>query len=203
MTAYATELDLCPAYGWMGGPEFNTRIVTMKNGHERRNANWAQMRHHYTLPFQNITDDDYLGDLKAVFLAMLGQTHSFLAKDHSDFEAVSEALGTSPAGSTPVQLKKTYTFGSATYVRSILKPKAGTVTVYQNGVAKAGTYSTTTGLFTPTTAWTAAATLTWDGEFFVPVRFASDLLQMTIDSKRGGVNYAMNGSIELVEVFGE
>lgn len=203
MTAYATELDLCPAYGWQGGPEFNTRIVSLRNGHERRNANWAQMRHHYTLPFQNITDDDYLGDLKAVFLAMLGQTHSFLAKDHSDFQADGEALGTSPAGSTPVQLKKTYTFGSATYVRNILKPKAGSVTVYQNGVAKAGTFSTTTGLFTPTTAWTAAAALTWDGEFFVPVRFASDLLQMSIDSKRGGTAYAMNGSIELVEVFGE
>lgn len=202
MTAYATELDLCPAYGWQGGPEFNTRIVTLRNGHERRNANWAQMRHHYTLPFQNITDDDYLADLKAVFLSVLGQTHSFLAKDHSDFEAVGEALGTSPAGSTPVQLKKTYTFGAATYSRDILKPKAGTVTVYQNGVAKAGTFSTTTGLFTPTTAWAAAATLTWDGEFFVPVRFASDLLQMSIDSKRGTA-YAMNGSIELIEVFGE
>lgn len=203
MTAYATELDLCPAFGWQGGPEFNTRITMLKSGHERRNANWAQMRHHYTLPFQNITDDAYLGDLKAVFLAMLGQAHSFLAKDHSDFEATVEALGTTPSGSTPVQLKKTYTFGSATYTRNILKPKAGSVTVYQNGTSKAGTFSTTTGLFTPTTAWTGGATLTWTGQFFVPVRFASDLLQMSIDNKRDGVAYAMNGSAELIEVFGE
>ena len=200
MTAYATVLDLCPAFGWQGGPEFYTRIVALKNGHERRNANWAQMRHHYTLPFQNITDADYLSDLKAVFLSVRGQNDSFLVKDYSDFEATLEALGTTPAGSTPVQLKKTYTFGAATYSRDILKPKS--VTVYQNGVAKAGTINTATGLFTPSTAWTAGAALSWTGGFRVPVRFASDWLPFSIDNRRND-GLAVNGSVELVEVFGE
>lgn len=201
MTAFATVLDITPAYGWQGGPGFNTRITQLKNGHERRNANWDQVRHHFTLPFQNITDAAYLLRLKSVFLAMRGQTHSFLAKDWSDYRATGESLGNAPAGTTAVQLQKVATFGSATYTRTITKPKAGAV-VYQAGVAKSGTLDTATGLFTPDTAWTEGQALTWTGEFYVPVRFASDLLPMSIDN-RSGSQYVMNGSIELVEVFGE
>jgi len=197
------ELDLCPAYGWQGGPEFFTRIVTLRNGSERRNANWAGMRHHFTLPFQNITDADYLLYLKSVFVAAQGQAESFLVKDHSDHTATLEALGTTPSGSTPVQLKKSYTFGATTVSRDITKPVSTGLVVYQNGSPKAGTVDAATGLFTPTTAWTGSATLTWSGEFRVPVRFASDILSVSIDSRRGNGEYAINGSVELIEVFNE
>src|SRR5690606_4341959 len=87
MTAYATELDICPAYGWQGGPELNTRVTSLRNGHERRNARWSQVRHRFVLPLANIENQAYLIDLKATFLAMRGQLHSFLVKDWSDFEA--------------------------------------------------------------------------------------------------------------------
>lgn len=202
MTALATVLDITPAYGWQGGPSFNTRIKGLKNGHERRNANWDQVKHQFTLPFQNITDAAYLLGLKSVFLAVRGQNHSFLAKDWSDYRATGESLGNAPAGSAAVQLQKVATFGAATYTRTITKPRAGTVTVYQAGVAKAGTVDTVTGLFTPDTAWTEGQALTADFEFYVPVRFASDLMPMSIDN-RTGQGYVMNGSVELVEVFGE
>lgn len=198
----AAVLDITPAYGWQGGPTFNTRVITKRNGQERRNANWDQPKHHFTLPFQNITDADYLLRLKSVFLATRGQAVSFLAKDWSDYRATGESLGNAPAGTAAVQLRKVATFGVATYTRTITKPKAGTVTVYQAGVAKAGAIDTTTGLFTPDTAWTEGQPLTADFEFYVPVRFASDLLPMSIDNRSGG-NYVMNGSIELIEVFGE
>lgn len=202
MTAYAIELDICPAYGWQGGPELSTRVVGLRNGHERRNANWDLVRHRFVLPFQNITDQSYLNDLKSAFLAMRGQLHSFLVKDWSDFEAVGESLGNAPAGTAAVQLQKISSFGIASYTRQITKPKSGTVTVYQAGVEKAGSLDTTTGFFTPSTSWTEGQSLTWDGEFYVPVRFASDLLPMTIDNK-SGASHVLNGSIELVEVFGE
>ncbi len=203
MTFYAVELDLCPAFGWQGGPEFVTRVRELRNRHERRNANAALVRHRYLLPFQNITDADYLTELKNAHLAMRGQTHSFLAKDHADYQAVTESLGVAPSGSAAVQLVKNYAFGAAGYARQITKPVAGAV-VYQAGVAKPGTISTLTGLFTPTTAWTAGQAITWTGEFRVPVRFASDYLPMTIDDRFGsGGAFAMNGSVELTEVFGE
>lgn len=197
-----TVLDLAPAYGWQGGPEFYTRVITLRNGHERRNARWANCRHRFILPFQNITDTAYLTQLKSVFLAVRGQSDSFLARDRSDETAVGEALGFAPSGGTaPVQLIKTATFGVASYVRTITRPQPGSVTVYEDGVAKAGTVSATTGEFTPSTDWAGGA-LTADFRFYVPVRFASDVLSMSIDN-RAGQHYAMNGSVELVEVFGE
>ena len=70
------------------------------------------------------------------------------------------------------------------------------MTVYLGGVVKSGTYDTTTGLFTPSTNWTAATALTWTGEFDVAVRFASDDLPSQYD------NYgAITVSAELVEDF--
>ena len=203
MTFYAVELDLVPAFGWQGGPEASTRIIALRNRSERRNIEAAHPRHRYILPFQNITDGAYLAELKAAHLAMYGQAHSFLVKDHSDYEAFDEPLGNAPAGTAAVQLVKTYSFGPATRVRTITKPVAGAV-IEQGGVAKAGTLDTLTGLFTPSTDWTEGAALTWSGEFRVPVRFASDYLPMTIDEKFGADGaFAMNGSVELVEVFGE
>jgi uncharacterized protein (TIGR02217 family) len=198
---YDVELDICPAFGWQGGPQFNTRITALRSGLERRNAEAAQVRHQFTLPFANIRDADYLQEIKAAHLAMRGNLHSFKVKDWSDFEAFDEPLGVAPAGSTPVQLRKLAAFGLATYSRTITKPLAGVV-VKQGGTIKAGTLDTLTGLFTPSTAWTPGAALTWSGEFRVPVRFDNDYLPMTIDSRNAN-GYAMNGSVQLIEVFGE
>lgn len=202
MTFYAVELEnVCPAYGWQGGPEGDTEVVALRNRHERRNAIGSRMRHRYSLPFQNILRADYLAYLKAAHLAMRGRTHSFLVKDWLDFAAVTEALGSAPAGSTAVQLVKAYGFGPATFERLITKPVAGAV-VYQAGVAKAGTLDTDTGLFTPATAWTEGQALTWSGEFRVPVRFDNDFLPFSIDNASGG-QHIVNGSVDLIEVFGE
>jgi len=197
---YNVVLDLCPGYGWQGGPYFDTRIKALRNGHERRNANAAQVRHMYTLPFQNILEQAYLDRLKSMFLAMRGRAHSFKVLDRSDYQAISEPLGNAPAGSAAVQLYKVSTFGVASYTRTITKPK--TVAVYQGGVAKPGAFDPLTGLFTPTTAWTTGAVLTWTGEFYVPVRFDNDSLPMSIDNRTTS-GYVLNGSVQLIEVFGE
>lgn len=195
------ELDICPAYGWQGGPEFNTRVVSLRNSHERRNANAGIGRHRYLLPFLNIAQTAYLQEIHALFNATRGRLHSFKVKDHHDYTVTNEPLGDAPTGTTAVQLTKTYTAGSESYVRDITKPVAGAV-VYENGSPKTGTLNTLTGLFTPTDPWASEATLTWTGEFRVPVRFNTDTLSSSIDNWRGD-GYAINLSLELIEVFGE
>ena len=59
MTHLRPYIDACETFGWSGGQEFNTRLVTLLNGRERRNANWSQGRHRYTLPFQNLMREQY------------------------------------------------------------------------------------------------------------------------------------------------
>ena len=199
---YPVEIDACPAYGWQGGPSIDVLIKRLVSGREKRKPQSYVRLHSYILPFQNVTDGDYLEYIKSAFMALGGPTDSFLVKDYGDFRAINQPLGVAPAGSTPVQLLRTYTFGGlVSHSRVITKPVTGAV-ISQNGTPKAGTLDTATGLFTPTTAWTPAAVLTWDGEFRVPCRFDQMTLASTIDN-RTGQSYAVNGSATLLEVYKE
>jgi uncharacterized protein (TIGR02217 family) len=199
MTFYATEIDACPAYGWQGGPSIDVLIKRLVSGREKRKPQSFVRLHSYILPYQNITDSDHLQYIKSAYMALGGPTDSFLVKDYGDFQAIDEPLGLAPAGSTPVQLLRTYTFGSASHSRLITHPVAGFF-VSENGIPKAGTFGPSG--FTPTDPWTPAAVLTWDGEFRVPVRFDQMTLTSTIDN-RTGQHYAVNGSVTLIEVYGE
>lgn len=206
MTFYAVELDICPTYGWQGGPSSATLVRTLRSRRERRQVQSDLVRHTFLLPFQNIRNEAYLTYLKNAHLAMYGMAHSFLVKDWLDYRLESEPLGLAPSGSAPVQITRSYPFGPATRVRPITKPVAGLV-VRQNGVVKPGTTDLLTGLFTPSTDWTPGATLTADGEFRIPVRFNNDALPMSIETRirdgSGTGTLAVSGSVELVEVFGE
>jgi uncharacterized protein (TIGR02217 family) len=133
-----------------------------------------------------------------MYHACKGAAYAFRFKDWSDYRCTSEALGTAPSsGTAAIQLRKTYANGGFSTVRDITKPVSGTVTVFVNGVAKAGTLDTTTGRFTPTSAW-SGGTLTWTGEFDVPVRFATDEMASTYDNFK-----LIQTTLDLEEVFGE
>lgn len=121
------ELDICPAYGWQGGPSFNTRVIGTQAWIERRNANNIICRHNYSLPLANITDSAYLLKLKQTFMATRGQLHSFLVKDYSDFTATNEVFCEGDGTTKVFQLFKTSFFGIASYVRPIVKPLMGLV----------------------------------------------------------------------------
>lgn len=199
---YPVEMNICAGFGWQGGPSIDVLIKRLVSGREKRKPQSFVRLHSYVLPFQNVRDLDYLAYVKSAFMAMGGPTDSFLVKDEGDFEADDEPLGVAPSGSTPVQLLRTYTFGAASHSRQITKPVAAGLVVRQNGVVKAGTVDTLTGLFTPTTGWTPGATLTWSGEFRVPVRFDQMTLQSTIDNKNAD-GFIVNGSASLIEVIDE
>jgi uncharacterized protein (TIGR02217 family) len=175
----------------------STRVRDLKNGYERRNANWTLKKRRFTAKYAGWTKE-MRDDLLAQVWVADGMTYSFRFKDWSDYSVTAQSLGTAPSGSTAVQLVKTYTKGSTTKTRTITKPVASTVTVYQNGVAKAGTLDDTTGLFTPTTAWTGGAALTWTGNFDVCVRFATDEPEFVLPHRD-----IAEVVCELVEVFGE
>lgn len=201
------ELSIGPSFGWQGGPGAKVRVLTLRNQHERRNIEQDLPRHSFSLPFRKIRNTDYLAKLKNAFAVCHGPGHSFKVRDWSDYQATAEALGAAPSGTTAVQLARTYSFGTQTLVRPITKPDATSVGVYQNTgsgpVAKPGTVDPLTGLFTPSTAWTAGAALTWTGRFFVPVRFVNETLPMSIPSNYGSEGFAIEGSVDLIEVFGE
>lgn len=192
------ELEVCSGYGWQGAPEFNTLIKQLRSGHERRRPLWDVVKHRYMLPLNNITDAAYLSQVKSVFLAARGCAHSFLVRDESDYTADAAFFGVGTGAETSFPLYIQSVFGSETYDRRIMYPV--NPIFYVDGVEAAATFNTTTKEVVFTVAPPAASSLTWSGEFRVLVRFASDSLPMTIDN-RSANGYAMNGTIELVEVW--
>lgn len=195
MTIIATRLSAKAEVGFSAVVAFSTRVTELKTGFERRNADWQNPKRRYTARTGAWTPE-MRAELLNLAHAARGSLYSWLFKDWNDYSVTAQSLGDAPGTTTPVQLVKTYTYGSETYTRTITKPT--TVTVYQNGVAKAGTVDAATGLFTPTTSWNAGQALTWTGEFLVPVRFASDAIEFVLPHRE-----IAEVVCELVEVFGE
>lgn len=197
MAVIETRLSECVSAGFQVVPAYSTRIVELDNGKEKRNVNWTKARRRFSAAWQNFSREDF-DALLACFHVCAGSAIAFRFKDWTDYQATNEPLGNTPgANQTPVQLIKTYTFGGSTRARNITKPNLTGFTLYQGGVAKAGTLDTTTGLFTPDTNWTAATALTWTGTFDVPVRFVSDEFPATFEATE---NY-ITANAELVEDF--
>lgn len=186
-----TRLSQCVAYGFSGGPNYSTLIVPLENGREQRNRQWLYPKHSYSAQYLNL-DKKQQREILAAFHAAAGREHVFRFKDWNDFEAIAEPLAPVVGTSTPVQLVKTYTLGAQATVRLVQAPVSATIR--RNGIAVAGTLDTGTGLFTPSAPW-VAGTFTWDGEFDVWVRFASDFNAFTI-----GAPNARTCEVELIEV---
>lgn len=176
-------LDDQVAYGFEGGPEYNTGKVDLENGLQVRNGTWKYPRHRYNASFEDIPEEvrDYLIE---VFHACRGSLHSFKFKDWNDYTAENEPLQVL-TGILPVQLYKTYQFGNAYTVRLIQAVVPGTIVVKDNtGTTVDGVVDSETGMFYPNAAWDASKTYSWSGEFFVWVHFEDDYNAMTIKAWR-------------------
>lgn len=202
MAFYAIEIAPVPGFGFVGGPEFSTNVQALANGQESRNADWAICRHKYSAPYSNVTDAAYAA-IKTVFLLTRGRCHTFLFKDHGDFQADDEPFGTGDGTTTSFQLKKTSTLAGtgATYERIITKPVAG-VQVFAAGSLTGAAVDTTTGIVTFAAAPANGTVLTWSGEFRVHVRFDMDYLPFTINDKNRSTQFH-GATLDLVEVLNE
>ena len=192
--------------GARGGPERRTRIVELASGREERNSPWAGSRRRYDASY-GIRRADDLAAVVAFFEARSGRLRGFRWKDWSDYKsclpsampaATDQLIGQGNGTMTTFQLSKTYASGLQSYMRVITKPVAGTVLVAVGGATLSSGWSidTTTGIVTFTAAPATGASVTAGFEFDVPVRFDSDLLDVTLDIERlGSIT-----SIPLVEI---
>ena len=111
-------IPACETFGWVGGPEFMTRIVEMRNGRERRNAEWANARHRFQLPYWNLKSSDY-ARIKSHHLVCRGRLHNFLYQDRLDHSAQAAVFGIAEAGQTAFQLGKTSELDGVSYFREV------------------------------------------------------------------------------------
>jgi len=189
-------LEGCFAYDFEGGPQFNTQIVELQNGREKRNATWAQQKHKYSASFNNISHAQYKL-IKKMHMVARGRLHAFKITDPLDSYADNEVFGQGNGTDKTFQLITTVDYDGYYYTRGIygvVVDSSFDVTV--NGVSASGyTIDTERGTVTFTTAPASLAELRWSGNFFVWVRFDDDYLPFTLDNPD-----ATNGSINLIEV---
>jgi uncharacterized protein (TIGR02217 family) len=179
------------SYGSAGGPGYQTTVVTTQGGREYRNSQRSMPLYEYNAAC-GVKSRAQMAALCNFFNAVGGRAHSFRWKDHLDFQsclmtatpaALDQAIGTGDGTTAAFQLKKTYTEGALSRVRTILKPVSGTVLVAVAGVVKTVTTHYTvdhaTGIvtFTAGNIPTAGQSVTAGYEFDVPARFDIDSLR--------------------------
>jgi uncharacterized protein (TIGR02217 family) len=177
------------SFGSMGGPERRTEIVTFANGHEERNSLWAQSRRRYDagLGLRSLVD---LETVIAFFEARQGMLHAFRWKDWLDFKSCSasqpiaptdQALGQGDGTTAAFRLSKTYRSGAISVARAIRKPVAGSVRICLDGTEVSGwTLDASDGTVTFDAPPPAGTTVAAGFEFDVPVRFDTDLIQVSL-----------------------
>lgn len=194
------RLDVNVEKGAVGGPRFQTTVLTGLSGIEQRNIDWSRARREWNIGYGIRTKTDFASVLN-LYIANMGRGYGFRFKDWSDSESGGyQAIGTGDGATTTFQLKKTYSTTARSYVRTITAPVSGTVTVKDNGSTVSPsdyTVNYTTGVITFSVAPVAGHAITASFEFDVPVRFNTDVLSIAMESYNAG----SMSSIQIVEIL--
>lgn len=124
------------SYGSKGGPKFNTTVLSLASGFEKRNINWSEVRAEYEAQ-HGIKDMDQMTELLNFFFVCQGRGHSFRWKDFLDYQLSVQTIGTGDGANAAFQMKKRYQVGAYAYDRRITKPIDGTLTNVTVGLAPA------------------------------------------------------------------
>ena len=173
-----------PSLSYRSKPRYSNTHIERAGGQERTNINWSMPLHDFFCEIEHAEED--ISEVLEFWHAVAGDGYGFRWKDWNDYKScrghLTPASTDQPlvlqAGSPTVyQMVKRYTKGALTRTRTIHKPVSGTVLVADNGTLKTETthYTVdyTTGLVS--LLFAPVGTLTWGGEFDVPVRFEADV----------------------------
>lgn len=207
MTFYDIQLPVDVERGAVGGPGFKTTILALSSGNERRNIDWQASKGSWDISY-GIT---YQSQLQAVIdhhYVVFGRAIGFRFKDWTDFQigntitndpTTKQSIGTGNGTNTVFQVFKQYNVSGFTFDRTIAKLVSGTVLVWVNGVLKTENVDYTVAYNSGIITFTTAPTNTYDVsvmlQFDVPVRFDSDVLNITAEV------FANEGVIELPKIM--
>lgn len=189
-------LDGCFAYGFEGGPVFNTQIIELQNGREKRNATWAEHKHRYNGSFLNIKTEQYR-KIKQMHLVARGRLNAFKIIDPLDNYALNQNFAQANGTATKFQLSSTSSIAGVSYTRGVygIIPN-DKFKIYVNDVVVDNyTVDTKRGTVVFDTAPPVGAILKWSGNFFVWVRFEQDDLPFSLDNPN-----MTNGAVTMLEV---
>jgi uncharacterized protein (TIGR02217 family) len=172
-----------------GVTRWQTDIQQGVNGNEVRNADWQDALRRFDARF-GVTRAPDQRALEAWHFVCQGAAIGFLLRDEKDYQVTEtnlygahntwtqghmQPVGAPSETATVFQLVKTYNNGYRQRYRTITRPQAGTVQIYNTSfLLQGGGYSVdyTKGRVTFTAP--PGANWYWRGNFYVPCRFEAD-----------------------------
>lgn len=172
--------------GAKGGPHFNTTVLPLASGYEKRNINWQNSRGEWDVAY-GIQYDTDLSAVINFFYARKGMAHTFRFKDWSDFQMTKSFIGLGNGTQTVFQTVKTYESGAYSHSRIITK-LAGTQIVYIDNVPVLSGVSVNldTGVITFSSAPLTGVEITLTTDFDCHVRFDTDQLDISAETFETG-----------------
>ncbi|WP_265561947.1 DUF2460 domain-containing protein [Sphingomicrobium arenosum] len=163
-------------------PGFSTQVVVSASGHEYRNADWQQARNEYDAG-PGVRSEAELQVLLGFFRARRGRAEGFRLRDpfdhrsgSSDVSPFDQEIGTGDGATMRFALTKGYGEGEK---RRITRPVTGSVRVAIDGIEQPwGWTLSDKGYVDFDSAPATGAVVTAGFQFDVPVRFASDQLEI-------------------------
>lgn len=195
----ATRLPEYVERGAKGGPKFDTTVLSAVNGVEQRNINRTQSRGEWTIGYGLRMASDWKPIL-ALHYAQRGRAYGFTFKDFTDYYVTDGSIGTGNGTATTFQLIKVYDAGVRQYTRTILLPDTDTLIVNLNGTPTTA-FTVSDGLLTFTSAPANGAVITASFDFFVPVRFADDHIEISIEMATADTELAAIPAVALIEIL--
>lgn len=124
---------------------FNTSILALSSGNEKRNINWSKNRGSWNVAY-GIQSKEDMQEVIDFFYCRYGRGFGFRFKDWTDYEIGKlsvmggvnvnpQTIFTGDGVTTAIQINKVYSDGTYSFTRKITKIVAGTLIVYVNGVA--------------------------------------------------------------------
>lgn len=166
------------------GAQFKTSIIQLRGGGEFRQTNWSQPLRSFSVRYGARIPDD-LQSLVSFILEVQGNLVAFRARDWSDYTATDEDVAVADGVSDFYRLQKAYN----SHNRRILKILSVGFTVSINDVPLTSDefcLDVNNGVIIFRDVPTSGDVIKWSGEFYVPVRFTDDIMEVMMFFKDAG-----------------
>lgn len=165
--------------------EYNTIINKSKNGGELRISNYD-----YPLLSYNVINDlktkKELEEIINFFKLVKGRAYGFKFKDWLDYKAINQNIAIANGEQTEFQLIKTYNINNKIQIRKITKPENVSVFVNQQNITQNININYSSGIITFNTPPEKDTIITATFDFYVPVRFDNDKIEIIMKNDKVG-----------------
>jgi uncharacterized protein (TIGR02217 family) len=187
----------CPSLGYTSRPRYENVKIRKASGALDRFRLWDYPLHDFICTVGPRAEGE-ISRLLEFYHALGGDYSGFRFKDYADFKSC--YTDETPGDDQPLelitgdsyQMVKEYVAGTRTQSRFIRKPRAETITIYDDGVLvnpSGYTLDASTGVVTFTSP--PSGPVTWGGEFDVPVMFQGELPVEIINYRAQSVTFGL------------